>query len=44
MVLNPGFSDESLRILLSCQEYPEGDFAQEIELEQAVRRARKTNV
>lgn len=29
-----GFSDESLRILLSAQEYPEGEFAQEIELEQ----------
>ncbi len=36
-----GFSDESLRLLLAAQEYPEGDVAMSIELEQQIRRARQ---
>lgn len=39
-----GFSDESLRILLSAQEYPKGEFAQEIEFERLVRVARRSVV
>lgn len=35
-----GFSTPSLKILLGLQEYPEGDFAEAIELELTIRRAR----
>lgn len=38
---NPAdFSTPSLRALLAAQEYPEGDFAQEIELELQIRLVR----
>lgn len=36
-----GFSDESLRLLLAAQEYPDGDCAMSIELEQQIRRIRQ---
>jgi hypothetical protein len=39
-----GFSDESLRILLRCQEYPKGEFAEAIEHEQLLRVGRRVRV
>jgi hypothetical protein len=39
-----GFSDESLRILLTAQEYPKGDFARAIEYEQLLCVGRRMKV